>query len=61
VPTRRAIQLLKSVSTDLIARSRRLNFGLTKFQNDHRRQHRRQLRSSYTSLLAQIAGLTANT
>jgi type IV pilus assembly protein PilY1 len=61
VPTQTRIQLLKSVLTDLISRSARLNFGLTKFQNDHGGSIVANCGSTYNSLLSQIAGLTANT
>jgi len=61
IPQQTRIQLLKVILSDLIYRSNRLDFGLTVFQNDHGGSIIGQCGVNPTSLLAQIAGITANT
>jgi len=61
LPQQTRIQLLKAVLSDLIFRSERLDFGLTVFQNDHGGSIIGKCGVNHTSLLAQIAGITANT
>lgn len=60
IPQQTRIQLLKVVLSDLISRSARLDFGLTIFQNDHGGSIIGNCGVNHTSLLAQIAGITAN-
>jgi type IV pilus assembly protein PilY1 len=60
LPQQTRIQLLKAVLSDLIFRSGRLDFGLTVFQNDHGGSIIGKCGVNHTSLLAQIAGITAN-
>lgn len=59
-PRQTRIQLLKVVLSDLIFRSERLDFGLTIFQNDHGGSIIGKCGVNHNSLLAQIAGITAN-
>lgn len=60
IPQQTRIQLLKVILSDLIFRSNRLDFGLTVFQNDHGGSIIGKCGVNPTSLLAQIAGITAN-
>lgn len=58
IPQQTRIQCLKAVLTDLVSRSARLNFGITKFKNDNGGSIEGNCGASYTSILARIAGLT---
>lgn len=60
IPQQTRIQLLKTVLSDLIFRSARLDFGLTVFQNSKGGSIIGKCGVNHTSLLAQIAGITAN-
>ena len=60
LPQQTRIQLLKTIMSDLIFRSARLDFGLTVFQNSKGGSIIGKCGVNHTSLLAQIAGITAN-
>jgi type IV pilus assembly protein PilY1 len=60
LPQQTRIQLLKSILADLVFRSSGLDFGLTVFQNEHGGSIIGQCGVNQTSLVAQIAGITAN-
>jgi len=61
IPTVTRIQVLKTVIMSVINRSARLKIGLTVFQYDHGGSIIGKCGVNYQSLLAQVAGLTANT
>ncbi len=61
IPTVTRIQVLKQVIVNVINRSNRLKIGLTVFQYDHGGSIIGKCGVSYTSLQAQVNGLTANT
>lgn len=60
VPQLTRIQVLKLVLSEIVTRSKRLNFGLTVFQLDHGGSIVSKCGGNEVNLQAQIAGLTAN-
>ncbi|MCB1182625.1 PQQ-binding-like beta-propeller repeat protein [bacterium] len=61
IPQVTRIQVLKEVLSEIIQRSARLDFGLTVFNNNNGGNIIGKCGVNHTSLLAQIAGITANT
>ncbi len=60
LPQQTRIQLLKVVLSDLISRSARLNFGLTRFNYDRGGTVVSRCGASSSTLLTQISGMTAD-
>ncbi len=61
IPQQTKIQVLKSVLSDLITRSARLDFGLTVFNTDNGGNILGKCGSTHSTLVTQVTGIAANT